>query len=515
MNYAAGSQVVLMKGSITAKSAVTLEDINALGYTGTYPSNDLSKFFSTIYLTIGNSTFSYSPVSGQTYAVFYGSTTVNGTAQVKMYATLKDTAPAGYVKFNDLKLTSFATKTYVSNGNDVTTSGVGSIGGIQTTVQAAALNITKTDGLGATALAAGSNGVTVYGLSLASTQGNGLSVSNLVLNLAGYTTGFLNNAYLTLYINGTAIQSKTVTSTSVTFDGFNKTITPTAPMNVVVKADFVDAFNTGTFQATLATVNAYDTLTSNAIATNTYAKPAGAVFTIGTAVGTLSASNSNPLAQLLLSPSTTNTIGAFKLSATNDSISLYDVALTGTNLDSLSNFRLANADGTVIATATSTTSTAVVFSQINNAPVVAKDTSASYLILADTNSNTDISPISTTVTIAGTDIKGSNGNTIAVVGNSAKSSSHALAQNVATFAQVANPSKALTTSALRFSVTAAGKTSVTLTGLNFTNSLAGYTGTILVSIYKTSVAAGNLAGQASVTNGTAQFVPMTSKEALV
>jgi hypothetical protein len=36
MNYAAGSQVVLMKGTITAKNSVTLEDISALGFTGTY-----------------------------------------------------------------------------------------------------------------------------------------------------------------------------------------------------------------------------------------------------------------------------------------------------------------------------------------------------------------------------------------------------------------------------------------------------------------------------------------------
>ncbi len=244
MNYAAGSEVVLMKGSITAKNAITLEDINALGFTGSFPSNDISKMFSTIYLTIGNSTFSYSPTTGDTTAQFLGSATVNGTAQVRMYGTLRDTAGSSNIKFNDLRLSDFNTKTYVANGNNVTISGVGSIAGIQVTSQAATLNVTRTDGLGNTAISAGSNGVTVYGLKLSSDQGNGVSVSNLVLNIAGYSTGYTNNSYLTLYINGVAIQSKTVNANTITFDGFSKTLNPTTPMDVVVKADFVDTFST-------------------------------------------------------------------------------------------------------------------------------------------------------------------------------------------------------------------------------------------------------------------------------
>ncbi len=266
MNYAAGSQVVLMKGTITAKNAITLEDVLALGFTGTYVSGDISKVFSTIYLTIGNSTFSYSPASGDLTAEFLGSATVNGTAQVRMYGTLRDTAGSSNIKFNDLRLSDFNTKTYVSNGNNVTVSGVGSIAGIQVTSQAATLNVTRTDGLGNTAISAGSNGLTVYGLRLSSDQGNGVSVSNLAVSLTGYNTGYNNNAYLTLYINGTAIQSKTVNSNTITFDGFSKTLNPTTPMDVVVKADFVDTFNTGTFQVTLSSLNAYDSLTSNAVA---------------------------------------------------------------------------------------------------------------------------------------------------------------------------------------------------------------------------------------------------------
>jgi len=481
MNYAAGSQVVLMKGTITAKNAITLEDINTLNYTGTYPSNDLSKMFSTIYLTIGNSTFAYSPVSGQTYATFLGSVTVNGTAQVKMFGTLKDTAPNAYVKFNDLQLGSFNTKTYAVNGNNVTTAWVGSIGGIQVTAQAATLNVTKTDGLGDTAISAWSQGLTVYGIRLSSTQWNGVSVSNIVLNVDGYTTGFYNNAYLTLYINGTAIQSKTVTSSTVTFDGFNKQLTQTTPMDVLVKADFIDTFNTGTFRATLSTLNAYDSLTSNAV--TGYATPAGAVFTIGTAVGTLAASSSTPLSQLLLSPSTAQKIGAFKVSATNDGVRLYDVTLAGTKLDNLSNFQIQDVSGNVIATATTSTATAVTFSQINNAPVIAKDAQATYYVVANVNSNTNTTGVAITVKATGTDIKGSNGNTINIAGGDVVCNTHAIADSIITVLQLANPNKDLGSSALKFSVTAQGKNSTLMTSLKAYIATAGFSGNAIY-VYK-------------------------------
>jgi hypothetical protein len=253
-------------------------------------------------------------------------------------------------------------------------------------------------------------------------------------------------------------------------------------------------------------------MTSDAI--TGYAKPAGAVFTIQAAQGTLAASNSNPLAQLLLSPSSAQQLVAFKLTAANDGVRLYDVAGNGTGLSALSNFRLTDTSGNVIATATTTTSTGVVFSQISNAPVVAQNTSASYYIIADVNTSTNTGPVSLAVLKAGTDIKGSNGNTLAVTGSNVAGNNHAISENIATLAMLANPSKALTTSALRFSVTAAGKDSVLLTGLRFTNALAGYTGTILVTVYKTSIAGTNVAGQAALTNGVAQTIVMTGNGGL-
>ena len=506
MNYAAGSQVVLMKGTITAKNAITLEDIpyGKLGFTGAGYGHDLSKLFSTIYLTIGSSTFSYSPVTGDVTAEFLGSATINGTAPVRMYATLKDTAPnAANIKFNDLKLSSFNLATYVSNGNTVNTSWIGSIAGIQVTSQAATLNVTRTDGLGATPIAAGANGLTVYGLRLSSTQWNPINVSNIVLNLTGNTvgtTGYLNNGDLTLYINGTAIQSKNInTATSVTFDGFSKPLTMDTPMDVVIKANFVEQFSQGSFQATLSSLNAYDTLTSNAI--SGYALPAGAVFTIGSASGTIAVSSDAPLSKLFLSPSTSQKIAAFKLSATNDQVRLYDVALTGAKLDNLSNFRLVDTTGNVIATATTNDATTVTFSQINNAPFVAKDTTVTYYVIADVNNNTNTTGISVTIKASGTDVKGSNGNTIAVAGSNITSATHSIADSIVTIVQAANPTKEIGSSALRFTVTAQGKNSTLLTSLTGYVATAGLSGD-RVLVYKDTTASANLAFSWNFVNAT-------------
>ncbi len=498
MNYSAGSDIVLMKGTITTKSAITLEDPTVYLSTSSTQITGMDAMFSTVYLQVGNSIFSYSPSAADTGAIFLGSATVNGTATVKMYAKLKDTAPARTIKFQDLVLSSFRVKEYVSNGYTVSTS-IGNIAGVSVTSQASSLVVTRNDALGDTTIAAGTNGVTVYGVSLSSPQGNGVTVSNFKVDLSGYTTGFLNNAYLTLYIDGTAVQSKTVSTTSVTFDGFSKKITTSTPLDFVVKANFSEAFSTGTFKVTLNSMNAYDTLTSASVTPS--ALPAGATFTIATAAGTLAASNNNPLSTLLLSPSTAQKIVAFKLSASNDGVRLYDVALTG-SVAGLSNFKITNESGDVIATATTVNgTTGVVFSQINNAPVVAKDTSANYYVVADVNSSTNGGPVFLNVLTAWTNIKGSNGTTLAIGGANVAGRSHAISENTVTLAMASNPNKSLTTSALKFTATAAGKTSVTLTGLAFNNTLAGYTGPMTLIVYKDSIASANIAGTGAYTGG--------------
>lgn len=506
-NYAAWSDVVLMKGTIKSNNAITLEDPTV--YLSSTPASGLNAMFTTIYLQIGSSIFSYSPTAWTTWAHFVGSATVNGTANVKMYGRLKDTSPSQTVKFQDLKLSSFRIKEYVSNGVTVNTS-IGNIAAISVASQTATLNVTKTDGLWTTTIAKGSNNVLVYGLRMSSTQGNWVTLSRVTLTLNGNdssSTGYTNNADLTLYVNGTAIATKSVSSNTVTFDSFSRDILVGSPLDIEVKANFSESFTGWTFRATLASVNAIDKLTSATVTPS--ATPNGATFTIDAAVGTLAASNENPLSTLLLSPATDQKLVAFKVTATNDNIRLYDVDLTGTNLNNLSNFRLTNSTWDVIATATTVSSTAVAFSEIANAPVINKDTSANYFVIADVNTNTTGTTVSLTVDQANMNIKGSNGLTIAAAGSSVTSRTHAIAENTMVVAKLANSGKALTTSALRFSVTAAGKDSVTLTGLTLTTSLVGYTGMTNVVVYKNSIGATNKVGEAVFT-GVTQTIALTA-----
>ena len=493
-NYAAGSSnVILMQGTISAKNAVSLENIS-LPFT---TSTGLDKLFSTIYLKVGTSTFTYSPISTDSVASFLGSATVNGTVAVQMYGTLKSTAPAATVKFGDMRLESFiGTNQYISNSNTVTSS-IGSIPGVSVTVQGSALNVSKVDGLGDQTISQGMNGVTLYGITLSSNQGNPISLSNAVFavntnNFTG-TNGLNNNAYLTLYVNGSAVASKTVQGSTVSFDSFNTTIDQTHPVTLQIKANLTDAFNSGSVQVSLSSINAVDTQSSQSVPASTL--PLGAAFTIAAADATIAISDNNPQAQLLLSPSTAAQLLAFKVTAKNDNVTLYNVNLTGVNIAGLSNFKLTDASGTVIATATSNTTTAVTFTQIANAPAVAKDASATYYIAADVNSNTTITPV--TLTLDSVTIKASNGTTKNIDTN-ITSKAHATAENTLVIAKAANVSKDITSSALRFTVTAAGKDKVVLTGLNVTSQLSAYTGYTTVRVYKDSIDTANLAFEGNI-----------------
>ncbi|NOZ43790.1 MAG: hypothetical protein GXP45_01225, partial [bacterium] len=248
-------------------------------------------------------------------------------------------------------------------------------------------------------------------------------------------------------------------------------------------------------------------LSSNSV--TSYDKPAGATFTIANPVGTLASSSNNVLTSLFLSPSVDQKIMAFKLTASNDNVKLYDVVVTGTNLGALSNFRLENEDGSFSVPATSATTTGIKFTSISSAPSIAKDTSANYYIVADVNSSTETGGIAMTVDYTGTNIKGSNGATVQVTGSNVDSRTHATAENTLFVAKAENPNKGLTTSALRFTITADGKNSVTLTGLSINIAPSGYITTSgEIKVYKTSVSSSNLAGKLAYVGGD-QTIVMT------
>ncbi|NOZ44933.1 MAG: hypothetical protein GXP45_07490, partial [bacterium] len=372
--YAPGSEVVLMKGTITSKEGVTLEDPTLTGILSNTNSG-WDKVFSNIYLQIGSSLFSYTTTSatGTVGMKFDGTAFVDGTVNVKVYATLKDSAPNATVKFNPMTLNVFGHTEYVSNGYAVS-SAVGSIAGISVESLTSTLNVTKIDGLGDTTIAPGTTDETIYGLRLSSNQGNGVRVSRLTLDIAG-AGSYNNNTTLTLWIDGTPIKSKVVSGSTLVFDGFNRTIDTTASVDFTVKADFTETFNSGTFAVSLNSLEAYDVLSSNSV--TSYDHPAGATFTIANPVGTLANSSVSPLSNLFLSSSDDQKVMAFKLTATNDNVRLYDLVVTGTNLGALSNFRLENESGSFSVSATSVTTTGLKFTAIvdnENKLLVAKDT---------------------------------------------------------------------------------------------------------------------------------------------
>lgn len=483
-NYAKGTNnVVLLQGTITTKSPITLED-PSLTYTSSTGANVL---FDTIYLQIGSSTMTWSASSSTGVtgtAAFLGLATVNSSAQVKIYAKLRDNAPAANFNLADLRLSSFAKAEYVSNQNTVSTA-VGTISAVKVTVDSTALSITRVDGLGDTKIAVGSKAVSVNGLNVAVTQGNDVQISNAEYTISG-SGSFSNNAFATLYVDGTAVSTKTISGTGVKFDGLNKIVGKTA-VNLTVKVDFSDAYDNGQFKVTLSKLDIVDSLTSQAVALGSV--PSSANFTVAAAKGTLSVSDSNPKASLLLAGSKDQKVLAFRLKAENDTVKFRDLVFTGTNLSNLSNFRLLTPTNSYVAS-TSNSGTAVEFTNLSLNDGVAMDKTETYYLVADMNTNVNDT---FAVTLSGAKVKGTNGTVVDAIGGSITSNTHLVVENSLVVSKDTNTNKSRQ-NAMIVSITASGKDSVVLSGSIFTAAIVdavGYTSTGTVKMYKDSVAPSN------------------------
>ncbi|MDD5377085.1 MAG: S-layer homology domain-containing protein [Candidatus Gracilibacteria bacterium] len=501
------SDVVLMQGTITAKSAVNLEDVN-IGYTTTGTGG--SFMMNTVYLQIGSSTFTATPAATLTGTLqFLGSATVNGTATVKMYTKLRDSA-TGTIKIDTLKIDKFGTKEYVSNQNTVN-SAIGSIDGINITIGASTLNVTRTDGLGTTNLSSGSKGVTVLGARFSSTQGNPIALSNFSVTTAGtansYTAG---NTSLTLYVNGVAKSTKNLISTGVTFDGFNSTVSTTANVDIVVKADFSDITNTGSFSIASIGYDAVDNLTSVTI--NPKPTLAGATFVIASPVGALAATTGDTLVNrtLLLAGSSTQKITSFKVTASNDNIKIKKLVVTGAGLNALSNIRITDSVGTVLGSASNLTDTGAEFVNLDNAAgsAIAIDKSATYYVVADANSATNASNVQANVVVAGSKIIGSNGGEVVMTGSDVVGAAHDVAENTFKVTLGTPTNKAIATDAMEFTVNAFGKNNVTLASADFNNILSQYdTASAVLTVIRKSDNA--VVGTASATGAAAEVSTFT------
>lgn len=497
-NYAKGTNnVVLLQGTITTKTPITLEDPE-LGYTlNSVANSGANQLFDTVYLQIGSSTMTWTATSSGA-AQFLGLATVNSSAPVKIYAKLRDNAPASSFKFDELRLSTFDKVEYVSNQNTVSTA-VGSIAAVQVSVDSTTLSTTRVDGLGDTKVAVGSKAVTVNGLNLAVSQGNDVQISNATYTITA-SGSYTNNAFATLYVDGTAVSTKTINSSTVKFDGLSKLVGKTA-VNLTVKVDFSDAYSAGAFSVKLTSLDVIDTLTSQSVSLGSV--PSSAVFTVAEAKGTLSSSDNNPKASLLLAGDKDQKVLAFRIKAENDTVKLRDLQFTGTGLENLSNFRILTPTNKYIS-ATSNTSTGVSFVNINPEDSIVMDRTETYYLVSDVNTNVNAT-FSVQLNVSGTQIKGSNGAVKAALGSIVTSNTHLVAENKAVVAKSSNSSKDLNTSALRFSVTASGKDQVTLSGASFDNVLSGYTGSAKLVVYKDTISAANKVGELVASTGLVTF----------
>jgi len=506
-SHPAGStNVILMKGTMKSNSSITVEDPFLAYAAGT----DAAWFsgFSTIYMSIGGSTFSYSPAAGgsSTGAYFGGTATINGTVNVQVRGTLKTTAPAGSYKFQPLQLSSFDLAEYTSNGNNVA-SAIGSIEGVNVTVEDTTLNVTRIDGLGNQTVAQGTNGLTVMKLNLSSNQGNGIRVSRAVFATGSTSATGLNNTSLTLYVNGNAVSTKQLQGATVTFDFPSVTITQGNPVTLEVRANLSEAFSSGQLQLVLSSLTATDVGTSQSV--TSYQTPSSAVFTIGTADAEVNASSDPILSMLLLSPSTSQQLVAFRVKGLNDDVTLKDLTFSGSNLGHLNNFRLTTSTGVVFANASSTSGTAVLFTNIGQAasPVVAKDQTVTFYLIADANSNTNNQTF--VVELDDVVVRGANGVEVTATVQTSPIATHGIAENRFVVAKAANASKAITTSALRLTVTANGVDSVMLSGFSFDTILAGYTGTATIELFRNNTSAGNLVATGTINTNASSSIELT------
>ena len=478
--YPAGSEIVLMKGTISAKQAITLEDPTI--YTKSAVAGLNSKF-TTVYLKVGNSIFSYSPTATDTGVYFAGTTTINGSASVKMYATLKDTA-TGSVEFSSLTLNSFKNPEYVSNGVTVS-SYIGSIAGIHVDIEDTALNITRTDGLwGTSTISAWAQDVTLYQAKLTSNKGNGVKVTKATFSFVA-SGSFNNNTSLTLYVNGVAKSTKQFNGSNVTFDNFSAIVDSSNDLTLKVEGDFTEDV-ANSIKLTLASLVAVDQWTSNNLPAIT--PVAGATFNVAVANGTIAISKDVVLSKLLLSPSTAQKLAAVKLTAVNDKVKLYNLTLNVTGIDSISNIRLVN--GTTEILASSIAGNVVRFTDMSNNVLVDKDQSITYDLVADINNNiTTASALEIAITTG--NVRATNGLTAGTLGTTLVANAHKVFDKSVIISKDTNTNKSLTTSALRFKVNAIGK-DVSLSGIDLALTTAGYTGTLTTVVYKNSVASANI-----------------------
>lgn len=495
---------VLLKGTISAKSPVYLEDI-ALAFTASTGANNIANSYK---LRIGGSTFTWSADAGTglSSATFDGSVAINGTVDVELTADIKSTAGAATIKFGPLTLDSFDTAEYQNNQNAVSGSAsVGSIEGATITIVASKLAVSRTDGISSKTVVDGAQDQLLYGATFSTSQNNSIRINQLTLS--GATSAgvvpqstFNNKLTATLYdAQGNAVKTATYQNGKITFFGLNITVAKNAPVSWTVRGNFT-AGTTGTLKLTLTDVDAVDTVTSNSV---TVTDVAGGTLTINGSATVDVAANSSLQSQLLYGGQQNVTIAQFNLEGKNDAVDLTDLYVKangglGTTLaNKINNVKLT--DGTNEWFGTIRNGVIAFESMSNNSLAVSQ--TKTYSIKADVSSVLNTGDVTTGFTFAfdtansitdqtaGTysgvrAISKSNGQLVTTVSNPtvAISQSTKIARGAISVAKVnVTPN---TSEFARFDVTAKGNR-VQVTGLNvdLVNVTGGNAGNI-INIYK-------------------------------
>lgn len=501
---------LLLKGTITSKEAITLEDVK-LRLNINNPTQTVNKFT----LKIGNSSSTFTPTgTGAFTGDFDGSWTVNGTVPVTLTVDVKSTATGGTITLvNALGLDSFTTKTYVASQNTVTTS-IGSIAGSILTVKAPSLYLTRTDGLSDRNVVKGSQGVTLFEGKLGTNESQTINITAFQFSGVVSDTTFDSNLSTTLYVNGVAVSSKAFASSKADFNGLNINVSNGNDATIKLVGDFNSSIATGkTLTLTLKSISATDSNSQTVAASPTFIA-AAMVTTSDAGSVTIVKSSTAQAASLIAAGTMDQEVAKLSVSATNDDVKLTDLYLINSGSLDLglrtASPKLYNAAGALIANGT-IISNVIVFKNIDssaNKVVVTPATSQTLIVKLNVNGvlNTgdlqsgsvqlklgtgDYDNVTAGTVSATRFISNSNGNDVTVVngGYLVLSDLHKVVRGMPVL--TSNSTTPDTNRLMNFKVTSNGN-KISLTGLSFT--MNNGTGNMVLSIYKNSVSSANLLG---------------------
>jgi hypothetical protein len=325
--YAPGqTSVVLLKGTIEAKQAISLEDIN-VPFTSSVNANVIAKRYT---LTIGSSTFTWNGTAATVgTALFEWAVSVNGIVPITLTADIDTNAPSSTIKFGPIQWSSFVIKEYVSTQNPVT-SIIGTIAGANVTINTSRLTVTSAHGFTTKNIVKGSSSQLIYGVKLSTNDTNPIKVTRLDLTSVQTAAGIFNgNVTLTLQDSaGNALNTKTLNAASNSFDGLNVIVSKDAPVTMYVKADFVDTVaivGGSTFQLNVSSFTATDTVTSNTVVASPVLLNGPVISIQNSGKLTLSTSSSTPSSAIVVAGATNAEVAKFNAKSENDTVKITDL----------------------------------------------------------------------------------------------------------------------------------------------------------------------------------------------